>query len=46
MAGSAFGFETGRLGLYQSLLVKSGRQASRLPLTRDDWYQQHPGCYH
>jgi cyclopropane-fatty-acyl-phospholipid synthase len=46
MAGSAFGFETGRLGLYQSLLVKSGRQASRLPLTRDDWYQQYPGGYH
>ncbi|MDT8443991.1 MAG: class I SAM-dependent methyltransferase [Desulfuromonadales bacterium] len=46
MAGSAYGFETGRLGLYQSLLVKSGRQASRLPLTRSDWYQQYPSSYH
>lgn len=38
MAGSAYGFETRRLGLYQTLLVKSGRQGSRQPLTRKDWY--------
>ena len=42
MAGSAYSFETGRLGLYQSLLVKSDRQAPRLPLTRCDWYRQCP----
>ncbi len=46
MAGSAYSFETGRLGLYQSLLVKSGRQAPRLPLTRCDWYQQCPSPHH
>jgi cyclopropane-fatty-acyl-phospholipid synthase len=43
MAGSAYSFETGRIGLYQSLLVKSGRQAIKLPLTRSDWYQSNPG---
>jgi cyclopropane-fatty-acyl-phospholipid synthase len=42
MAGSAYGFETRRLGLYQSLLVKSGRQTSGLPLTRCDWYNPGP----
>lgn len=39
MAGSAHGFTSGRLNLYQTLLVKpdaSGR--SGLPLTRADWY--------
>ncbi|MGW8312193.1 MAG: class I SAM-dependent methyltransferase [Desulfuromonadales bacterium] len=40
MAGSAHGFETGKLGLYQSLLVKSGSRNSNLPLTRCDWYRQ------
>ena len=42
MAGSAYGFETRRLGLNQTLLVKSQRRASGLPLTRCDWYQPCP----
>ena len=46
MAGSAYGFETGRLGLYQSLLVKSGNRNSNLPLTRCDWYSQCPYEHH
>jgi len=46
MAGSAHGFETGRLGLHQTLLVKSGRKASGLPLTRCDWYRPCPREYH
>ncbi|MGD0339071.1 MAG: cyclopropane-fatty-acyl-phospholipid synthase family protein [Bacteroidota bacterium] len=37
-AGSAHGFKTGQLSIYQSLLVKSGRDESNLPLTRADWY--------
>jgi cyclopropane-fatty-acyl-phospholipid synthase len=40
MAGSAHGFETGRLNVYQALLVKQDRGRSRLPLTREDWYRQ------
>lgn len=46
MTGSAFSFETGQIGLYQTLLVKSGRQAPGLPLTRCDWYRQCPSSYH
>jgi cyclopropane-fatty-acyl-phospholipid synthase len=46
MAGSAYGFESGKLGLYQSLLVKSGRRNSNLPLTRCDWYRQCPYEHH
>ncbi|HEY1801785.1 MAG TPA: cyclopropane-fatty-acyl-phospholipid synthase family protein [Terriglobales bacterium] len=38
MAGSAYYFETDRLNLYQTLLVKSQSGASNLPLTRADWY--------
>jgi len=39
MSGSAYGFSTGRLNLYQALLVKPGeRGQSGLPLTRADWY--------
>jgi cyclopropane-fatty-acyl-phospholipid synthase len=38
IAGSAYYFATGRLGLYQSLLVKPDRGRSGLPLTREDWY--------
>jgi cyclopropane-fatty-acyl-phospholipid synthase len=37
-AGSAYGFQNGRLNVYQTLLVKSGRSVSNLPLTRTDWY--------
>jgi cyclopropane-fatty-acyl-phospholipid synthase len=38
MSGSAHGFHTGRLNIYQTLLIKPDRGESRLPLTRDDWY--------
>jgi len=38
MAGSAYGFRTGRLNLYQTLLSRPGGDESRLPLTRTDWY--------
>jgi cyclopropane-fatty-acyl-phospholipid synthase len=46
MAGSAYSFETGRIGLYQSLLIKSEHRAPRLPLTRCDWYRQCPSPHH
>jgi cyclopropane-fatty-acyl-phospholipid synthase len=39
MAGSAHGFQTGRLNLYQALLAKPQRGESGLPLTREDWYR-------
>jgi len=39
MAGSAQGFHSGRLNLYQSLLVKPTADGpSGLPATRKDWY--------
>ncbi len=39
MSGSAQAFTTGRLNVYQALLVKPGAQGcSCLPLTRADWY--------
>jgi cyclopropane-fatty-acyl-phospholipid synthase len=38
MSGSAHGFHTGRLNVYQALLVNSGKSPSGLPLTRGDWY--------
>ena len=38
MSGSAHGFRTGRITVYQSLLSKPDRGESRLPLTRADWY--------
>lgn len=38
MAGSARGFATGRLNLYQVLFSKPHRGNSHLPLTREDWY--------
>jgi cyclopropane-fatty-acyl-phospholipid synthase len=38
MAGSAHYFSRGRLDLYQTLLVKSERGESGLPLTRAEWY--------
>ncbi len=41
MSGSAHGFMTGRLNLYQSLLVKpTAKGPSGLPLTREDWYRR------
>jgi cyclopropane-fatty-acyl-phospholipid synthase len=39
MSGSAFGFASGRLNVYQALLVKPGPGGeSSLPLTRADLY--------
>jgi len=39
MSGSAYGFTTGRLNLYQTLLVKPDKGGvSHFPLTRSDWY--------
>jgi len=44
MAGSAYGFATGRLNVYQALFVKPGSQGrSGLPLTRADWYASRDG---
>lgn len=42
LAGSAHSFATGRLNVYQALLLKAGRGPSRLPLTRSDWYSSSP----
>ena len=39
MAGSAHGFRSGRLNVYQTLLAKPANGRGGLPLTRDDWYQ-------
>ena len=39
MAGSAHGFCTGRLNVYQTLLAKPRHGDSGLPLTREDWYR-------
>lgn len=40
MAGSAHGFRTGQLAVYQALLAKPGANGEvPLPLTRRDWYQ-------
>jgi cyclopropane-fatty-acyl-phospholipid synthase len=38
MSGSAHGFRTGRINVYQALLSKPDLGESGLPLTRDDWY--------
>jgi cyclopropane-fatty-acyl-phospholipid synthase len=38
LAGSAHYFRTGKLDLYQTLLIKSTGNTSGLPLTREDWY--------
>jgi cyclopropane-fatty-acyl-phospholipid synthase len=40
MSGSAYGFETGRLNVHQTLLAKPDRGRSGLPLVRADWYAQ------
>jgi cyclopropane-fatty-acyl-phospholipid synthase len=39
MSGSAHGFRTGRLNIYQTLLSKPDRGESKLPLSRADWYR-------
>lgn len=38
MSGSAHGFKTGKLNVYQALLAKPQGGPSGLPLTRADWY--------
>lgn len=43
MAGSAHGFEIGRMNLFQTLLTKPDHGVSRLPLTRSDWYERRGG---
>lgn len=41
MSGSAYGFATGDLNVYQTLLVKPDTDgASHLPLSRKDWYEE------
>jgi cyclopropane-fatty-acyl-phospholipid synthase len=39
LAGSAHYFQSGRLNVYQSLLVKNRDGQSGMPLTREDWYR-------
>src|SRR5262249_33573764 len=39
LAGSAYYFQSGKLDLYQSLLVKVQHGCSGLPLSRADWYR-------
>jgi cyclopropane-fatty-acyl-phospholipid synthase len=41
LPGSAYGFATGPLSVYQALLVKPDEGRSGLPLTRGDWYRQY-----
>jgi cyclopropane-fatty-acyl-phospholipid synthase len=44
MSGSSHGFATGRLNLYQALLVKpDAAGVSGLPKTREDWYKAAAG---
>ncbi len=38
MSGSAYGFEDGRLKLFQTLLLKAPHRPGGLPWTRADWY--------
>jgi cyclopropane-fatty-acyl-phospholipid synthase len=40
MSASAYGFSTGLINVYQSLLIKQNSHGrSNLPLTRADWYE-------
>ena len=41
LSGSAYGFATGPLNVYQALLLKPDEGQSGLPLTRGDWYRQY-----
>lgn len=43
MTGAAHGFHTGRLSVYQTLLVKPTGGPSGLPPTRADWYERPAG---
>ncbi|MFN2196765.1 MAG: class I SAM-dependent methyltransferase [Anaerolineales bacterium] len=38
MSGSAYGFDAGYLNVFQSLLLKTEKGETGLPLTRADWY--------
>src|SRR6266568_469131 len=38
LAGSAYYFQSGKLSVYQCLLVKNSDGRSGMPLTREDWY--------
>lgn len=38
LAGSAYYFQSGKLDLFQSLLIKTADGRSAMPLTREDWY--------
>jgi len=42
MAGSAYGFASGRLTVFQTLLAKPEHGEAALPLTRADWYDAAP----
>jgi cyclopropane-fatty-acyl-phospholipid synthase len=39
LAGSAYYFQSGKLGLFQSLLTKNRSGNSPVPLRREDWYR-------
>ena len=39
LAGTAYEFQSGRVNLHQSLLVKTDGGRSGVPLTRQDWYR-------
>ena len=42
IAGSAHGFRSGHIAVYQTLLAKLGPPGqTNLPLTREDWYMQN-----
>jgi len=46
MAASAHAFSTGRVNLYQTLLVKPLKGVSGLPLTRTEWYRDWEQEFH
>jgi cyclopropane-fatty-acyl-phospholipid synthase len=39
LAGSAYYFQSGKLGLYQSLLTRNHKGNNPVPLRREDWYR-------
>lgn len=43
MAGSAAAFRRGHIAVFQALLSRPERGASKLPLTREDWYVKERG---
>lgn len=44
LAGSAYYFQSGKLQLYQSLLLKTRAGLSGMPLERADWYRDSPAA--